>query len=133
MKQAKSEKSNKSGTKSGAVTVVKLSLSGKPKPGKIFYKIGEVSRITGLESYVLRFWESEFPILHPKKNSGGQRVYHPEDISLILEIKKMLYDEGLTIEGARKKLKKKNNRTPALNTDLHRIQSELKDLLELLH
>ena len=75
-----------------------------PLPDKLFYKIGEVSQRTGVESYVLRYWETEFPILKPRKNKSGQRVYVKKDLDLILQLKKMLYQERYTIEGARKKL-----------------------------
>jgi DNA-binding transcriptional MerR regulator len=73
-------------------------------PEKLFYKIGEVSRITGLAPYVLRYWETEFPQIRPRKGRGGQRVYRPEDVAAILEIRRMLHAEGYTIEGARRKL-----------------------------
>ena len=102
------------------------------KSEKMFYKIGEVSQITGLESHVLRFWENQFPILHPKKNSGGQRVYLSKDIQLILKIKKMLYEEGYTIIGAKKALRQSSG-LPAPASDLFRIQKELKGILDLLH
>jgi DNA-binding transcriptional MerR regulator len=74
-----------------------------PVPDKLFYKIGEVSRITGVESYVLRYWETEFPFLKPRKNKSGQRVYIKKDLELVLQIKKMLYQERYTIEGVRKR------------------------------
>ena len=73
-------------------------------PDKLFYKIGEVSRLAGVEAYILRYWESEFPALSPRKNRGGQRVYLQKDLDLVLRIKKMLHEEGFTIAGARKKL-----------------------------
>jgi len=73
-------------------------------PKKLFYKIGEVCSLTDTQPYVLRFWESEFPQLAPKKTRTGQRVYRPRDIEMVLEIKKLLYEEGFTIAGARKKL-----------------------------
>jgi DNA-binding transcriptional MerR regulator len=73
-------------------------------PQKLFYKIGEVSRITGLAPYVLRYWETEFPQIRPRKGRGGQRVYRPEDVAAVLEIRRMLHAEGYTIEGARRKL-----------------------------
>lgn len=72
-------------------------------PDKLFYKIGEVSRITGIESYVLRYWETEFPFLKPRKNKSGQRVYVKKDLEMILMVKKMLYQERYTIEGVRKR------------------------------
>jgi len=71
---------------------------------KLFYKIGEVSRLAGVEPYILRYWESEFPGLAPKKNRGGQRVYLQKDLETVLLIKRMLHEEGFTIAGARKKL-----------------------------
>jgi DNA-binding transcriptional MerR regulator len=73
-------------------------------PKKLFYKIGEVCSLTDTQPYVLRFWESEFPQLAPRKSRTGQRVYRPRDIEMVLEIKKLLYEEGYTIAGARKKL-----------------------------
>lgn len=73
-------------------------------PRKLFYKIGEVCELTDTQPYVLRFWESEFPQLAPKKGPSGQRVYRRKDIDLVIEIKKLLYQEGYTIAGARKKL-----------------------------
>ncbi|MGC2063638.1 MAG: MerR family transcriptional regulator [Thermodesulfovibrionales bacterium] len=77
--------------------------SALPLPDKLFYKIGEVSRITGIESYVLRYWETEFPFLKPRKNKSGQRVYTKKELELILQVKKMLYQERYTIEGVRKR------------------------------
>ena len=76
----------------------------KKYPDKLFYKIGEVCKITDTQPYVLRFWESEFSQLAPRKNRAGQRVYRKEDIELIFKIKALLYDEEYTIAGARKKL-----------------------------
>lgn len=73
-------------------------------PEKLFYKIGEVSRIVGTESYVLRYWETEFPFLSPRKSKSGQRIYTKKDVDLILQIKKLLYEEKYTIDGVRKKL-----------------------------
>lgn len=73
-------------------------------PRKLFYKIGEVCELTDTQPYVLRFWESEFPQLAPKKSPSGQRTYRRKDIDLVIEIKKLLYQEGYTIAGARKKL-----------------------------
>jgi DNA-binding transcriptional MerR regulator len=73
-------------------------------PDKIFFKIGEVSKITGIKPYVLRYWESEFSIIRPKKNRVGQRVYTKKELERILEIKKLLYDERYSIAGAKKKI-----------------------------
>jgi DNA-binding transcriptional MerR regulator len=75
-----------------------------PFPDKLFYKIGEVSKILGVEPYVLRYWETEFPFLKPRKNKSGQRVYVKKDVELLLTIKNLLYQERYTIEGVRKRL-----------------------------
>jgi len=71
-------------------------------PGKLYYKIREVGKIAGIKAHVLRFWETEFPALSPRKGRNGQRIYRPRDIELILEIRRLLYEEGYTIAGARK-------------------------------
>lgn len=73
-------------------------------PNKLFFKIGEVCEITDTQPYVLRYWESEFPALAPAKNSSGQRIYRRRDIDTVLRIKQLLYDEGFTIAGAKKRL-----------------------------
>jgi len=75
-------------------------------PEKLYYKIGEVSEITGIEPYVLRYWESEFKIVSPARTRSKQRLYRKKDLDLILEIKKLLYEEKFTIAGAKKKLQK---------------------------
>ena len=74
-------------------------------PDKIYFKIGEVSEIVGVEAYVLRYWETEFEILKPSKAPSRHRLYKKKDVELLLEIKRLLYAEGFTIEGARKRLK----------------------------
>ena len=74
-------------------------------PEKIYFKIGEVSEIVGVEPYVLRYWETEFDLLKPSKAPSKHRLYKKRDVELLLEIKRLLYTDGFTIEGARKKLK----------------------------
>ena len=74
-------------------------------PEKIYFKIGEVSEIVGVEPYVLRYWETEFEVLKPSKAPSRHRLYKKRDVELLLEIKRLLYSEGFTIEGARKRLK----------------------------
>jgi len=79
-------------------------------PNKLYFKIGEVSKITGTEPYVLRYWESEFKAIKPTRTQSKQRIYRRKDVETILEIKKMLYEEKLTIAGAQKKLRELNPR-----------------------
>jgi DNA-binding transcriptional MerR regulator len=73
-------------------------------PDKLYFRIGEVSRLAGIKPYVLRFWESEFPALGPKKSGTGHRLYRRKEVELVLEIKRLLYEKRYTIEGARKYL-----------------------------
>lgn len=77
-------------------------------PNKLFFKIGEVSRLAEVEPYVLRYWETEFKNLRPKKNEKGQRLYQKKEVKLALDIKKLLHQDGYTIEGAKKVLKERN-------------------------
>jgi len=71
---------------------------------KKLYRIGELSRLADLKPFVLRYWETEFPMLQPVKNSNGQRLYRQEDVDMVFRIKRLLYDEGFTIAGARRHL-----------------------------
>lgn len=73
-------------------------------PQKLFFKIGEVCEIAGVQAHVLRYWETEFPSLAPQKNRAGQRTYRRRDVEMALRIKELLYDEQYTIAGAKKKL-----------------------------
>jgi DNA-binding transcriptional MerR regulator len=77
-------------------------------PQKSLFRIGEVSRLTATKTFVLRFWESEFPTLQPVKSPSGHRLYRREDIETVFEIKRLLYDEGFTIAGARKHFAEQN-------------------------
>jgi DNA-binding transcriptional MerR regulator len=113
-------------------------------PDKLFFRIGEVSQLVGVEAYVLRYWESEFPALSPKKSSTGQRMFRRKDVELLLNIKHLLYNEKFTIEGARKVLKvsKLSQEKPAISArqeelfpaanPLPEIRRELADILKLL-
>src|ERR1700727_2533754 len=71
-------------------------------PDKLYFRIGEVARLAGIKPYVLRFWETEFGGLGPRKSGAGHRLYRRKDVELVLEIKRLLYDKRYTIEGARK-------------------------------
>src|ERR1035437_6865627 len=73
-------------------------------PDKLYFKIGEVSELLGVEAYVLQYWETEFPVLSPKKSGTGHRLYRRKDVELLLRIKHLLYDKRFTIEGARQSL-----------------------------
>src|SRR6185312_1956850 len=73
-------------------------------PEKLFFKIGEVCELAGVQAHVLRYWESEFPTLAPQKNRAGQRVYRKRDVEMALRIKELLYDDQYTIAGAKKRL-----------------------------
>ena len=75
-----------------------------PIPEKLFFKIGEVCEITGVQAHVLRYWESEFPMLAPQKNRAGQRTYRKRDVEMVLRIKELLYEDQYTIAGAKKRL-----------------------------
>lgn len=112
-------------------------------PDKLYFRIGEVSRLCGLPAYVLRFWETEFPQLKPPKSSTGQRTYRRGDVEHVVRIKKLLYDEGFTIAGARAQLKaearKKQAPLPFLIraeaglAELKQLRQGLKDILGILN
>jgi DNA-binding transcriptional MerR regulator len=116
-------------------------------PEKLYFRIGEVSRLTRTKSYVLRYWETEFPMLRPGKSSTGHRLYRRQDVEIVFEIRRLLYGQGFTIDGARKKLAdeqgfrqtsgKQNHlfqsgRGGAATAGLRSIQRELQGILEML-
>lgn len=106
-------------------------------PDKLFYKIGEISRIAKVEPYVLRYWESEFPTLKPRKNKSGQRVYIKKDLEQVLLIKDLLYEEKYTIEGVRKRLggeglRKTEQEQPLTPDTLQYIKNRLRGILDQL-
>ncbi len=96
--------------------------------GRKYYKIGEVAKIVGVQPYVLRFWEREFPHIKTIRTKGKQRLYPRETVKTIIQIKKLLYEEGLTIEGARKKLKERERYLKAIEG----IKKELIDIKRIL-
>lgn len=98
---------------------------------KLFYRIGEVSEIAGLQQYVLRYWETEFPFLKPRKNKTGQRVYSRKDLELILQIKDLLYKEKYTIAGVRKRFG--DNTLKKSSVSLQTIKGVRKRLKEILN
>jgi DNA-binding transcriptional MerR regulator len=110
----------------------------KKAPSKLYYSITEVAELTNVKPHVLRYWETEFKALRPKKNRAGNRTYRVGDIKLIRDIKKLLYDDGFTIAGAKKKLlegktgsggrsrkAKKGNPLEAIRKDLLEMQKIL--------
>ncbi len=128
-------------------------------PEKLFFKIGEVCELAGVQAHVLRYWESEFPMLAPQKNRAGQRVYRKRDVEIALRIKELLYDDQYTIAGAKKRLSNElraggklkivsnevDDSAPTESTNrsarsetaegrkaLRQVASELRDLLALL-
>lgn len=125
-------------------------------PDKLYFRIGDVSKLAQVKPFVLRFWESEFPQLAPKKSGTGHRLYRRKDVEAVLEIKRLLYDERFTIEGARNYLaskavapmmkpalkSKKKKLEPAVQGDLFgsgappaivdEMRKELRSLLDLL-
>jgi DNA-binding transcriptional MerR regulator len=111
-------------------------------PDKLYFRIGEVSSLLGVEPYVLRFWETEFPSLSPKKSGTGHRLYRRKDVELLLRIKELLYEKKFTIEGARQSLQAESrNKSKApvhhqgslFSPDpLPEIRRELVEILEIL-
>lgn len=89
-------------------------------PDKLFFKIGEVAELAGVEQHVLRYWEDEFDMLQPNKNRSGQRLYEKKDVELILKIQHLLYLEKYTIAGAKKKLKESKKKSTQLSLGFDR-------------
>jgi DNA-binding transcriptional MerR regulator len=109
-------------------------------PDKLYYRIGEVSRIVGVEPHVLRYWESEFPFLKPSRVVSKQRLYKRKDVEMLLRIKQLLHEEKYTIAGAKKHLRQERLAYPsgarrALPEEslLGEIHQELREILKFLH
>lgn len=122
----------------------KKSASAEPViPDKLYFRIGEVARLCRLPAYVLRFWETEFPQLKPVKGSTGQRMYRQRDVETVLHIKKLLYERGFTIAGARQHLKdeskpaKQQSGLPfpshGRGTELKKVRQGLQEILGILN
>jgi DNA-binding transcriptional MerR regulator len=100
---------------------------------KRFFRIGEASRIVGVKPYVLRFWENEFPQVRPRRADSKQRTYQKHDLEAFLEIKSLLYEEKMTIEGARQRLKRKRDKESEIDqTSIKDIRNELQEILKIL-
>src|SRR6266567_2626975 len=124
-------KSNSKASRAGEIEI----------PEKLYFRIGEVARLCRLPAYVLRFWETEFPQLKPVKSSTGQRMYRHKDVESVLRIKKLLYEEGFTIAGARQHLRaeikgdKKQSPLPfpaRSTSELKHIRQGLREILTML-
>ncbi len=111
-------------------------------PDKLYFRIGDVAKLCGVETYVLRFWETEFPQLRPNKSGTGQRLYRRREVELAMRIKKLLHEEGYTIAGARQLLAQemrvsKARQMPliegaAVDAKLQHLRKELRELLGIL-
>lgn len=103
-------------------------------PGKRYFTIGEVSKLCGVKSHVLRYWEQEFPNLKPMKRRGNRRYYQRQDVLLIRQIRSLLYDNGYTISGARQKLSGEDAAQDSAKTSLliKQLIGELEDILYTL-
>jgi len=134
------DKSTRQNVKEKALSA---SLGSGSIPDKLYFKIGEVKKITGIEPHVLRYWESEFKIIRPQRASSKQRLYRRVDVENILTIKKLLYEDGYTVPGARKLLTEKKDepesspqpkvpgsRARSMLAELKNDLKQLKDMLE---
>ena len=110
-------------------------------PDKLYFRIGEVSRLCGLPSYVLRFWETEFAQLKPSKSGTGQRMYRKIDVENVLRVKKLLYDQGFTIAGARQQMRAETRRKQSPlpfampvtgRAELKQVRQGLREILGIL-
>lgn len=109
-------------------------------PDKLYFKIGDVAKILGVEAYVLRYWETEFPEIRPSKSRTGQRLYRKTDVEKILHIKDLLYGQKFTIDGARRRLRGEviehrqadDQRQPALNFDDGETALSLKKMRDVV-
>ena len=96
-------------------------------PDKLYFRIGEVSGLVGVEPYVLRYWETEFKAIRPDKTRSNQRLYRRRDVETVLQIKKLLYDEGFRIDGAKKRLREMNGEAPSASATA--LAEKLRDAL----
>ncbi len=121
--------------------------AGPEIPDKLYFKIGEVARITRVKPYILRYWESEFKIIKPQKSQGNQRVYRKKDVELIVFIRNLLYKEKFTLDGAKKRVRefKKEEREAGkksqmalpftekkLQSEIRSVRKELASVLKIL-
>ena len=120
---------------------VQASLTDVAIPDKLYFRIGEVSELTRTKAFVLRFWETEFPALRPVKSQSGHRMYRRKDVEMIFEIRRLLYEKGFTIDGARRHLASRDKnpveqahlfQSPLKTAELKALQQELRTVLTML-
>jgi len=117
---------NQSSTSRRSARKLANSVADASIPDKLYFRIGEVAQLCGVEAYVLRFWQSEFPALRPNKSGTGQRLYRRKDVEMALRIRHLLYEEGYTIPGARQALKQEGKQPDPTSTDETVKQQPLK-------
>jgi len=101
-------------------------------PDKLYFKIGEVAELSGIQAYILRYWESEFSALRPAKSRSGQRLYRRKDVLAVLRIKELLYQQRFTIAGARRRLAAEERTLPPTSLDsLRRVKDQLREISAL--
>ncbi|RPH93953.1 MerR family transcriptional regulator [candidate division KSB1 bacterium] len=103
-----------------------------PTLRKLYYSIGEVSRITGIPTHVLRYWENEFPQLHPKKSRAGNRTYQERDLALVQRIRTLLYEQKFTIAGAKTQLDETEPKGNGQQELVEEVRQELREILNIL-
>jgi len=105
-----------------------------PIPQKLYYRIGEVADIAGVKPHVLRYWETEFGFLSPQKNEGNQRLYTAKDLEKVLLIRKLLYEDGYTIAGAKRKFREERKKagTLVLGSERDRLMEQLREEVDAL-
>ena len=128
-------------SRSRAARLIQIPPADAPIPDKLYFRIGEVSELTRTKAFVLRYWETEFPSLRPVKGNSGHRLYRRKDVELIFQIRRLLYEKGFTIEGARRYLAS-DGKNPAEQTPLFQsavdvagikaIRQELQTILTML-
>ncbi len=102
-------------------------------PNKLYFRIGEVAKIIGVKPYVLRYWETEFSVLKPGKTPSRHRLYRRRDVETLLEIKYLLYEEGFTIAGAKKRLKDGDKEEGAAVSQVQPLQADQREILNEIH
>lgn len=103
-------------------------------PNRPYFRIGQAARLLGVQTHVLRYWESRFPQIKPTRAPSGQRLYHQQDVRLLLQIKRLVHEEGYTLDGARRRLEEiaGDESPPDADGDQAQVLAELKDILKII-